>query len=35
VETAVARRNGMGNSQRVDLEGDKIWSVKDKSLNKI
>jgi hypothetical protein len=29
----VGRRYGMWNSQRVDQEGDKIWSIK-KLLNK-
>jgi hypothetical protein len=31
----VRRRCGISNSQRVDLEGDKIWTVKKKRLNKI
>jgi hypothetical protein len=26
----VGRSYGMGNSQKVDLEGDKIWNVKKK-----
>jgi hypothetical protein len=28
----VGRRNGMGNSQRVDQEEDKIWNVKEKKI---
>jgi hypothetical protein len=29
-DRGVERRYGMGNSQRVDWEGDEIWSVKKK-----
>jgi hypothetical protein len=31
--TEVGRRYGMGNSQRVDQEVNKIWSVKKKIKN--
>ena len=31
----VGRTYGMGNSESVDQEEDKIWSVKNKILNKI
>jgi hypothetical protein len=31
----VGKRYGMWNSQRVDWEGDHIWSIKKKRLNKI